>query len=51
MLKKLLFGAGMAYLGRKYMGGNRRYDRGHSRSRGGLGSLFGGSRRRSGFGL
>ena len=41
MIKKLLVGAGMAWLARKFMGGGRRssdYDR-----RGG-GGLFGGSR-------
>lgn len=45
MLKKLLFGAGMAYMARKFMGGRGRrdYDR---RSTGG--GLFGGSRTRRG---
>ena len=48
MLRRLLFGAGMAYLTRRLMGGNRGYDRNAPRSgMGGLGGgLFGGSRRR-----
>lgn len=45
MLKKLLFGAGMAYVARKFMGGRRETAPGYSRSGGGgLGGLFGGSR-------
>ena len=39
MLKRLLFGAGAAYLARKFMGGNRRSSRDYDR-RGG-GGLFG----------
>lgn len=48
MLKKLLFGAGMAYVARKFMGGRRETAPGYSRGGGGggglLGGLFGGSR-------
>ena len=49
MLKKLIFGAGMAYAARKFMGGRSR-ETSPGYSRGGLGGLFGGSRggRRSG---
>ena len=49
MLRRLLFGAGMAYLTRKLMGGNRGYDRTNSRNN--TGGLFGGSRRRGGLDL
>ena len=50
MLRRLLFGAGMAYLTRKMMGGNRGgYDRTNPRNN--TGGLFGGSRRRGGLGL
>lgn len=53
MFKRLLFGAGAAYLARKFMGGrSRSTGRNYSRrSRGGLGGMLGGSRRRSGFGF
>lgn len=43
MLKKLLFGAGAAYLANKFMG--RRGGRRHERSGGGLPFGLGGSRR------
>lgn len=36
MLKKLLFGAGAAYLARKFMGGRSRSSRDHDRRGGGL---------------
>ena len=49
MLRRLLFGAGMAYLTRKMMGGNRGYDR--TTPRNNTGGRFGGSRRRGGLGL
>ena len=42
MLKKLIMGAGMAYMARKFMGGRSRSMA--SGRRGGLGGLFGGSR-------
>lgn len=42
MLKRLLFGAGAAYLASKFMGGRR--DRRHERSGGGLPFGLGGSR-------
>lgn len=42
MIKRLLFGVGMAWLARKFMGGNSRSTGNHGR-RGG-GGLFGSSR-------
>jgi uncharacterized membrane protein YeiB len=36
MLKKLLFGAGMAWLARRFMGGGRRTSRDYDRRGGGL---------------
>ena len=45
MLRKLLMGAGMAYLTRRFMGGrSRSMGPGYSRSGLGGGGLFGGSR-------
>ena len=43
MLRKMLMGAGMAYAARRFMGGRSR-SMSPGYSRGGLGSLFGGSR-------
>lgn len=43
MLKKLIMGAGMAYMARKFMGGRSR-SRSSGFSREGGGGLFGGSR-------
>ncbi|HUG45915.1 MAG TPA: hypothetical protein VMK31_05310 [Sphingomicrobium sp.] len=36
MIKKLLIGAGMAWLARKFMGGNDRTSRNHDRQGGGF---------------
>ena len=50
MLRKLIMGAGMAYMARKFMGGRSRRSMSPGYSRGGLGgSLFGGSRARRGW--
>ena len=43
MLKRLIFGAGMAYMARRFMGGRSR-STSPGYSRGGMGGLFGGSR-------
>ena len=45
MLRKLLFGAGMAYMARRFMGGrSRSIEPGYSRTGFGGGGLLGGSR-------
>ena len=45
MLKKLLFGAGAAYMARKFMGGRSRSSRDHSRGGFGMGAPRMGRRR------